>query len=154
MANLTIVSTSVLAAVLTLSTRRVTELVALGVIERVGRGEFDLAQSVQRYADWRAAQASARHRPNAATRLQDRKAALIAVKIEREQRGLIPLVDALDEFDHVVESMLSSFERLPRLVTDDAGERARIEAVCEDTRAQLRKQIDEIRHSLQNGACP
>lgn len=142
------VSSAELARVLRLSPRRIEQLAGEGIALRLGRGQYDLAESVGRYCDHLRAAAESATSTASAALTEERLKALRLRRAERE-RQLIPTEEALDVVTRLTGSFVAALGGLPAQISDKSPERRRIAAVIDVTRQRLADEFSEIARELE-----
>ncbi len=148
------VGTGEMASILGITTRRLGQLVMEGVLEKRGRGSFNVAESVQAFVDFKVRAEVSRLAPSAANRLQERKEQLLAMRISRDERTLIDLSEATDAVDAVVGTFLETLSILPARISRDPTERKRIETICDAERQRISDSFAKTAQTLRTGISP
>lgn len=146
-----IVSSSVGAAFLGVSSRWVQQLATDGWVKPVGRGKWNLAELVQGYAASMKDEDRRSSRQSAENRVREARAAEIERRMAREDRKIIDIDEAFGVLDNVIGQFLQSISGLPAQITRNVGERRRIEAICDAERQRLSTQFAEGLSALETG---
>ena len=113
--------------ILGLTARRVTQLVAEGVIPRTGRGKYPIAKAIAGYLKW-LQDAKQRTAPSAAReRLIEARARSIELQNEEREHKLIDADEAIGALDEIVGIFRSEMDGLPARLTRDLDERKIVE---------------------------
>lgn len=129
----------------------VLDLVKNGHLERVGRGRYRLgdvgAAVVKHYeASREAGNASA-----AASRVTDARTREIEQRIAMRERQLIPLDDAITEYDILVAVCRKEFDGLPAAFTRDMADRRRLEQLCDGAKTRIADALGKAGDAARKG---
>ncbi|SIT52647.1 hypothetical protein BQ8794_10017 [Mesorhizobium prunaredense] len=137
-----------MAFLLGVTVQRLNQLVAAGVLPKLGRGRFDPPATVQAYIAHRAADAAQRRGDPATERLRTARAAEVELRLARSSGELVRRQDAEDEADIFVGQIMVAWQLLPgmasRHIVDRAArlrERDRLELLQDDCRAYLSRHL-------------
>lgn len=143
-----------LAAALSITQRRVQQLLKDGVLIGNGRSSYPLAENIIRYMDVKVQAAAAQAAPTSNDGLNKRREEQLQIKIGREDRQLITMTEALATVDAMAGYFLQAISGLPAMLTRDVKERKRIEAVCDDVRQKLSDDFGQEQRALEAGIPP
>jgi len=145
------IGTTELAKLLSITDRRLTQLVDEGVIEKEGRGAFNTVAAVAAFVNFRAESEKRRSASTSADKLREQRQEEIARKMAREDREIIALDEAMDALDEAAGLFVEVIGGLPARITRDPKERRRIEDVCNAERDRLSQSFAEKAQALRTG---
>jgi phage terminase Nu1 subunit (DNA packaging protein) len=112
-----IVGTTRLAKLLGITDRRIQQLVTEGVLEKEGRGRYDLAKTFQRYIQYSVDQVRARQSTGTKleeeTRLLKERADQVAMENDRLRGELIPRGEVRITWEHLVTASRTRLLAIP-----------------------------------------
>lgn len=145
------VSTPDLAEILGVSERRIQQLAGAGVLRRQAHGEWVLPEAVQAFVEYQVQNETKRLTKGAATgadRLKEIKARREELKLAREERELVPLVDAIFAMDQVAGVIALEVNNVPARFTRDLDERERLQAEIDDVLKTVAERIQKCGAAL------
>lgn len=140
-----------MAKTLGITVQRLNELARSGALPKVGRGDFDLAATVQAYLSFRLDGEEKRQSNVSADRLRDLRASEVEQRVAEKARQLVSMDEAMGVFDQVAGLYVESIGGLPARLTRDEGERQRIEGVCDQERQRLSDRFGKLGRVLRTG---
>lgn len=130
---------------------RISQLIASGHIEPVGRGQMTLASVARGYVRYWQEKASSETKTSAESRVRDARAREIEMRNEERNRRLVPDDEAIAAIDHIVGACVETFNALPAMITRDIAERKRIEIVVRDAQRNVARRLSEAADLLRKG---
>lgn len=154
-----LVSSKQLGEVLGLTERRVQQLEAESILINVGKGRnkrYRLADAVQAVlakseADARAAIADA---STSREMFEAERARKLKLENDKREALLVQTPSALAAIDVIVGHVAGALEQLPSQLSEDVGERRRIENVIDNVRADLARRLEQAGAALEEGRDP
>ena len=138
------VSTADLAEILGVSARRIQQLAGSGVLRKLGHGEWLLPECVQAFVEHKVQseiRRTSKGEANGADRLKE-------IKARREERELVPLVDAIFAMDQVAGVVVLQINNVPARFTRDLDERERLQAEIDDVLKSVASRIQKCAAAL------
>jgi hypothetical protein len=132
------------AALIKVTPRRLQQLTAQGWIKKESRGQYTVVAVVHGYLAFRDDEERNAAKTAADSRVRDARAREMELRIAREEKELIPTVEALTFLQAVVGMLISRLIGLPAQITRDRDERRRIEAIIDDIRTDVDKEIADL----------
>lgn len=145
------VSTADLAEILGVSARRVQQLGGARVFRKLSHGEWLLPECVQAYIEHKVKSETARQDRSdlkGADRLKDIKTRREELKLAREERELVPLIDAIFAMDRVAGEVALQVNNVPARFTRDLDERERLQVQIDDALQSVADRIAECGAAL------
>ena len=121
------ISVGTAAQLLMVSEERVRQLVKLGYVPRVAKGQFPLVGVVQGYIKFLKDEERRSSKTATASRMQDAKAAKIEMELAEKRRELIPVEDHRIVVDIIAGKVRDEFAGLPARFTRDMKLRRELE---------------------------
>lgn len=145
------ISTADLAEVLGVTERRIQQLAGAGVLRRQAHGEWVLPESVQAFLEYRL-QSEIRKVTkgvaNGADRLKEIKARREELRLARDERELVPLVDAIFAMDQLAGTLALEVNNVPARFSRDLDERDRLQAEIDDVLKTVASRIQKCGAAL------
>lgn len=145
------VSTADLAEILNISARRIQQLAGSGVFRKLGHGEWLLPECVQAFIEHKV-QSEVRKVSKSdiagGDRLKEIKARREELKLAREERELVPLLDAIYAMDQVAGAIVLQMNNVPARFTRDLDERERLQAEIDDALTTVANRIQKCGAAL------
>ena len=145
------VSTADLAEILGVSARRVQQLAGSGVLRKLGHGEWLLPECVQAFVEHKVQseiRRATKGEANGGDRLKEIKARREELKLAREERELVPLLDAIFAMDQVAGAIVLQMNNVPARFTRDLDERERLQAEIDDALQTVAERIQKCGAAL------
>ncbi|MCJ2108040.1 terminase small subunit [Methylobacterium sp. E-041] len=145
------VSTADLAEILGVSARRIQQLAGSGILRKLGHGEWLLPECVQAFVEHKVQseiRRTSKGEANGADRLKEIKARREELKLAREERELVPLVDAIFAMDQVAGVVVLQINNVPARFTRDLDERERLQAEIDDVLKSVASRIQKCAAAL------
>lgn len=141
-----------MAKCLSITARRLNQLVSEGIIKKEGRGRFPVSANIQAFIEFKLQSEVSKLAPSSADNLAKRKEQALVRKMAREDRDLITMDETLEALEEATGQFLTSLSTLPSQITRDLEERQRIEKICDAERSRLSRSFVEITDTLQKGS--
>lgn len=145
------VSTADLAEILGVSARRIQQLAGSGVLRKLSHGEWLLPECVQAFVEHKVQseiRRTSKGEANGADRLKEIKGRREELKLAREERELVPLVDAIFAMDQVAGVVVLQINNVPARFTRDLDERERLQAEIDDVLKSVASRIQKCAAAL------
>ena len=141
-----IVGVAVAAKLIKVTPERIRQLVKDGYIAKAGYDRYAIVAVVQGYIRSLQEQLDRRHHITSASRVQDERAAEIAMRRAKIERQTITRAEAAETIDGVVEIMREVISELPERLSGDPTTRAahRIEIEASITRIDQRAAAEKL----------
>lgn len=131
------------------SDETVLKLVRAGVIRRYGKGRYRLREALQARARFLADDRRHATKSAAESRVQDARAREIELRIAREERELLPLVEAQGILDEYATAVVTAVKNIPARASRDPAERARLQPYIDEALTAvadaMQRKADELR---------
>jgi hypothetical protein len=147
------VGRDVLAKLLGVTDRWVSNLVNDGVLPKEARGEFDLALCIQAYVRYREKQAADKaSRPDDAVEVE--RVRRMRRENDEAERLLIPVDEAIDSLSAIIGPIQADLATIPVHSTDDPRLRSKIDDVVTRVINGIAKRFGKVGPALRNGRDP
>lgn len=153
----TTISVEIAARLLKVTARRVQQLVKEGWIKQSRRGEYTVIEVVHGYIDFRDDVDRSAQQKSANTRVSDKRAEEIEMRIARETKSLQAdaRAEALAVTDIIIGGIRTDLIALPARFTADLAQRRKLESLIDDVlRAAAKRASDEANGSSEDGDDP
>ena len=145
------VSTADLAEILGVSARRIQQLAGSGVLRKLGHGEWLLPECVQAFVEHKVQseiRRTSKGEANGGDRLKEIKARREELKLAREERELVPLVDAIFAMDQVAAAITLEVNNVPARYSRDLDERERLQTEIDDVLKTVADRVQKCGSAL------
>lgn len=149
-----LISVEIAARLLKLTSRRVQQLVKEGWIKQAKRGEYTVLEVVHGYIDFRDEVDRSAQQKSANTRVSDKRAEEIELRIARDTRALQEdaRAEAIAVTDIIIGGIRTDLLALPARFTADLTQRRKLETLIDDVlRAAAKRTRDEANGSSEGG---
>lgn len=146
------VSAGQMAEILGITPRWLRKLATEGVLQRVGRGQYPLIESVQAYVEHRADEGARKSQSTAAEDLRSQRAREIAMRIAKQERELITMEQAEQVTTDMCGCFLAVLGGLPAQISRDVAERQRVETIIREAQGRLSDELGRHAEELRKGA--
>lgn len=140
------------ARLLSLSTQRISQLAAEGVLKRDQNGLYASGGIGAKYAEYLVERRVTKRKDAVTEERQKLQADKLRRQLAREDRDIIDLDEALETTDQMTGRFLAAISSLPARLARDITERRRIEDVCDAVRNELSEGFARDREELQEGS--
>lgn len=141
-----------MAELLSITPRRLQALAARGTLPKIDRNSYPTFATAHAYGEHLVATVRTRAGSPAADRLRDARRMEIERRMQREDRGLIQLDEAVEALQEFTEEMLRSVDSLPALIARNRQERRQVAPIVAAERDRLAKGFAQIADKLRTGA--
>lgn len=151
MAGDQVISTNEMAAIIGVTTRRLTQLVTDHDIPTEGRGKFRISDVVQAYVAYRAEGATKKTGTESLDDLRKEKALDIRLARARKDREVIALDEAIGAVEELTGMFVASLVGLPAQITGVPRERQRLNDIFDAERLRLTDRFTKRITTLRTG---
>lgn len=151
------VSVKVLANVLGITERWVQQLEKQGILEKVGRGRYNLAAAVQGYIAFKIESEVARAAPEETSpgeRVKTERARKLKLENDEKELRLVQTPDAVAALDAIVGPLMADLAGVPARATDDVALRRNVEDAIGSVLQGLADRFEKAGADLQSGRDP
>lgn len=140
-----------LAKFLNVTERWVRQMVEDGILIKDDKGKLPFRENVLRYYAKKIDEVTAKAEPSKGDKLRERREEQLQMRMDTEQRKLVPLDEALTAFSDISGAFLETLSGLPARITRNPDERRRIEVICDAERKRLSTRFGKHRETLRTG---
>ena len=150
------ISTKKLAKLCGISARRVQQLAGEGVFSKTGHGKYKLENAAGTYKDYCVKSEMERRLSGESAKEQYdiERARKLKLQNDKEEALLVSTPDATAAIDFIFGEVLASLAGIAPRLTEDVGERRKIERVVNDIFGELSKKFEQAGTALQEGRDP
>lgn len=146
----TTITRNEMAAMLSISPQRVSQLTAAGVLKRSPDGGYVVAGSAGAYAEFRAQAVAKRQHPEL-DRSRQLELERLEARLRREERGLITMAETIETGEAIVTKFVEAYRSIPGRLEEGTALRQGLESAMPGYVSELEKHLRQPIKAMKAG---